>query len=150
MNTIPQAAALREEAISPEFRKEAIRSIFAIAGFIVVYLLLFALSIGLVAISVYGGISVIIMRPAFYTLLIGGGLIGFGVMIFVFLIKFLFATSREEESDSIEITAKEQPLLFETIYDLARETAAPIPRKVFLSADVNACVFYQSSFWSLF
>ena len=45
--------------VTPEFKKEAAKSIIAIVGFILVYLLLFALSIGIVVMSVYGGIAII-------------------------------------------------------------------------------------------
>ena len=75
--------------VTPEFKKEAAKSIIAIVGFILVYLLLFALSIGIVVMSVYGGIAIIALRPSFYTILIGLGLVGFGIMVFVFLIKFV-------------------------------------------------------------
>jgi hypothetical protein len=36
-------------AVSPQFKKEASKAVSAIIGFIVVYLLMFALSLGLVA-----------------------------------------------------------------------------------------------------
>jgi hypothetical protein len=49
--------------VTPEFKKEAAKSIIAIVGFILVYLLLFALSIGIVLLSVYGGIAIIALRP---------------------------------------------------------------------------------------
>lgn len=137
-------------AVSPQFKKEATKAIAAIIGFIIVYLLLFALSLGLVALSFYGGIAIMTVRISIYTILIGLGLMAFGVMIFVFLVKFLFAASKEDESDSIEIKYNDQPKLFDTIYQLAQETGTPRPKKIFLSADVNACVFYNSSFWSMF
>jgi Zn-dependent protease with chaperone function len=41
-------------------------------------------------------------------------------------------------------------VLFQTIYALAEEIGAPKPKKIFLSPDVNAAVFYHSSFWSMF
>jgi Zn-dependent protease with chaperone function len=137
-------------AVSPQFRKQATKAIATIICFIVVYLLMFALSLGLVALCFYGGFSVIALRPSFYTLLIGGGIVAVGVMIFVFLIKFLFATSKADESDSIEINYDDQPKLFDTIYALAKQAGAAKPKKIFLSSDVNACVFYNSSFWSMF
>jgi Zn-dependent protease with chaperone function len=136
--------------VSPQFKKEAIKAIAAIIGFIIVYLLMFALSLGLVALSFYGGIAIMGARLSIYTILIGLGLMAFGVMVFIFLVKFLFATSKEDHSDSIEIKYKDQPKLFDTIYALAKETGTTKPKKIFLSADVNACVFYNSSFWSMF
>jgi Zn-dependent protease with chaperone function len=88
--------------------------------------------------------------PRFLTLLLGAGLIGLGVMVFVFLIKFLFARSSSDESDSIEVKEKDQPELVAFIHQIAKETNTPVPKKIFLSPEVNACVFYHSSFWSMF
>ena len=144
MNSTPQNSPRELLTVSSEFKKEAAKAIAAIIAFILVYLLLFALSIGLIALSVYAGISIIALRPSFYTLLIGGGLIAFGIMIFIFLVKFLFATAKQDQSDSIEIRYEDQPRLFDTVYELARETGTSRPKKIFLSADVNACVFYNS------
>jgi len=44
-----------------------------------------------------------------------------------------------------EITAADQPRLFEFIYQLADELGAPRPHKVFVSPVVNASVFYDLS-----
>ena len=136
--------------VTPEFKKEAAKSIIAIVGFILVYLLLFALSLGIVLLSVYGGIAIIALRPSFYTILIGLGLVGFGIMVFVFLIKFLFATSDTDNNDNIEVTAEDEPLLFQMINDLANEVGTSKPKKIYFTPDVNAAVFYNSSFWSMF
>ena len=89
------SAMSKEQLLVPsaQFKKEVTRSIISIIGFILVYFLLFALSIGLVVASFYGGIAIMTLRVSFYTLLIGIGLMGFTVMVVVFLIKFLFATS---------------------------------------------------------
>ncbi|WP_121356837.1 M48 family metallopeptidase [Flavisolibacter nicotianae] len=137
-------------APSAQFKKEAAKSVMAILAFLLVYLLLFLISLALVGLCFYAGYFIIVARASLYTLLFSVGLVGCGIMVFVFLVKFLFATTRADESDCIEITKDDQPLLFQTIYDLARETGTARPKKVFLSDDVNAAVFYNSSFLSLF
>jgi len=137
-------------SISPQFRKQASKSITAVMGFIIVYLVMVALSIGLVILSFYAGYSVMSARISLYTLIFGLGIISFGIMVFVFLVKFLFASAKQDASDSIEIKYHDQPKLFDAIYSLAKETGAAKPKRIFLSADVNACVFYNSSFLSLF
>ncbi|MES2892237.1 MAG: M48 family metallopeptidase [Bacteroidota bacterium] len=144
--------ALPVQSLQPsaEFKSEVIKSIFAIVAFIVVYILLFALALVLVALCIYAGLMLIIGFPKFITLIIGAGLIGLGVMVFIFLVKFLFETNKTDLSDTIEITAAEQPQLVRFIHDIARETGTSKPKKIFLSQDVNACVFYNSSFWSMF
>src|SRR5690606_16051535 len=71
-------------------------------------------------------------------------------MILYFLIKFIFATNKTDTSDFIEITQDEQPELFAMIHDLVKEIETDFPQKVFLSHNVNASVFYDSTFWSMF
>ncbi|RYF93209.1 MAG: hypothetical protein EOO02_24420, partial [Chitinophagaceae bacterium] len=58
--------------------------------------------------------------------------------------------SRYDSSDHIEITETEQPELFAFIRQLSTDTQTAFPKKIFLSPDVNAAVFYNSSFWSMF
>jgi Zn-dependent protease with chaperone function len=50
----------------------------------------------------------------------------------------------------VEVTENDQPELFAFIRQVADDCKAPHPGKVFLSADVNASVSYDSSFWSMF
>lgn len=137
-------------AVSPEFKREAFKAVLAIALFILVYILLFALSMGFVALCLYAGLMVIILKPGFLTLVLGLGIAGSGIMVLVFLIKFLFSSSKRDESDSIEIFEKDHPKLFASIGLLAQQVGTQMPKKVFISNDVNASVFYHSSFWSMF
>ncbi len=134
---------------SVAFKKEVSKSILAIIGFIFIYIALFLFSLALVAACLYGGLA-LMLSFKWLGLLVGAGMIGLSVMVFVFLIKFLFATSTVDESDSIEITANDQPELIAFIHQVAEETKTPKPKRILLSSDVNACVFYHSSFWSMF
>lgn len=136
--------------VSPAFKKEVSGVMGSIVFFFVVYFLMLALSIALVIGCVYGGIAIIVNVPRLITIVIGIGLIGLGIMVFVFLIKFLFAVSRHDNSGSVEITEAEQPRLFAFIRQLTKDVATPFPKKIYLSPDVNASVFYNSSFWSMF
>jgi Zn-dependent protease with chaperone function len=136
--------------VSPAFKKEVSGVMGSIVLFFVVYFILFALSIGLVIASVYGGIALIVAVPRLLTIFVGLGLVGLGIMVFVFLVKFLFAVSKHDNSGSVEITEAEQPGLFEFIRQLTKDVATPFPKKIYLSPDVNAAVFYNSSFWSMF
>lgn len=135
---------------SAAFKKEVSGVMGSILLFFIVYLLMFILAVALVAGCVFAGIALIINLPRIITIFIGIGLIVFGVMIFIFLVKFLFAVSRYDRSGIIEVTEKDQPVLFEFIRRLSKDTQAPFPKKIYLSPDVNACVFYDSSFWSMF
>src|SRR5690606_32387706 len=81
---------------------------------------------------------------------LGIGLAGLGVMVLFFLFKFLFKRQKIDRSGLIEITEKEHPRLFQFVRQLANETHTSFPQRIYLSPDVNASVFYNSSFWSMF
>jgi Zn-dependent protease with chaperone function len=63
----------------------------------------------------------------------------------IFMLKALIFVKRSERLDDIEITATEQPALFEFLNRLADETGAPRPHRVYASPRVNAGVFYDLS-----
>lgn len=63
----------------------------------------------------------------------------------VFMIKGLFFRKASDQGKEFEVTQQDQPKLFEFLHKLADETSAPRPHKVFLSPNVNACVFYDLS-----
>jgi Zn-dependent protease with chaperone function/tetratricopeptide (TPR) repeat protein len=67
----------------------------------------------------------------------------------VFMLKALFFIQHRYAIDDIEVTREEQPLLFDFIDRLADEARAPRAHKVYLSARVNAAVFYDLSLLNL-
>src|SRR6185312_10344170 len=146
----PATVDPRKLDISPAFRRQVPRVIGAILLFALVYLLLVIAAAALAVACGWFGISLIIRVGGILALIVGSGIIAVGVSVFVFLVKFVFAVARDERSDRIQITESEQPRLFAFIRRLARETHTPFPKKIFLSPSVNACVFYNSSFWSMF
>ena len=68
----------------------------------------------------------------------------------VFMWKALFFVQHGSAPDALEVNAIEQPRLFEYLYRLADEAGSPRPVRVFLSARVNAAVFYDLSILNLF
>ncbi|MBS1663996.1 MAG: M48 family metalloprotease [Bacteroidetes bacterium] len=146
----PAGSIPEKLVISPAFRKQVSSVAGSIFLFLLVYLLLVAAAIALAIACCWIGLSLIIAFPKFITLLIGLGLIGVGISVLVFLFKFIFAVARDENSQRIEITEAEHPQLFAFIRRLTEETRTPFPKKIFLTPDVNAAVFYNSSFWSMF
>jgi Zn-dependent protease with chaperone function len=72
------------------------------------------------------------------------------VAIVVFLGKGLFRTQRRDPRTHIEVTRADEPLLFAFLDRLVADTGAPSPAKVFLSWEVNAAVFYETTILSLF
>ncbi|GGD32743.1 M48 family metallopeptidase [Flavobacterium orientale] len=136
--------------ISPEFKKQTAKAIAAIFLFVVFYLVLVLLVIAITIGCFYAGISLIVIKPMFFTLVIGIGLAGLGCMITVFLFKFLFKRNKTDLSNYMEVTRNDEPRLFSFIDEIVATTGTDFPKKVYLSSEVNASVFYDSSFWSMF
>lgn len=136
--------------ISADFRKMAIRAIFHISLFILVYFSLVLTATALMALCVVGGISLIVIKPGLFTIAIGLGLAGMGVFVLIFLIKFIFSKYVTDRSHLVEITSEQQPELFKMIREIVDEVKTDFPKKIYLSSDVNAAVFYDSGFWSMF
>lgn len=136
--------------LSPEFKTQTTKAILAIAFFALTYVLLLVLTLGLTALCIFAGAYLIILKPMFVTLAVGIGLASLGVLVLIFLVKFIFNTHVPDRSHLVEITQAEEPELFAMISEIVQEVKTSFPKKVYLSTDVNAAVFYQSSFWSMF
>lgn len=136
--------------VSTDFKKKTTSAIIAIVLFIIVYILLFFSAIALTIGCIVAGLWIISIKPMFFTVMIGIGLASLGVLISYFLIKFLFKKHITNLSDLTEITRKNEPQLFQMIDEIVKEAGTDFPKKVYLAYDVNASVFYDSSFWSMF
>lgn len=146
----PANADLSQFKPSREFKKEVIRVLFAVISFFVVYLALVTLTISLAAGVSYLGILLILLKPAFITLMVGIGMMSMGLLVLFFLIKFIFSIKRTDRSGFIEIRKADHPDLFSFIRTLSKETKTKLPKRIFLAPGVNASVFYDSSFFSMF
>lgn len=145
----PQNTPASVTEVSPAFKKEVVRTATSIIVFLVVYIVLFLVSLFLLAASVYGGVFILSSLRGLWGILLGIGIIGVAVMVFVFLVKFLFSVNKYDRSGIVEVSEAEQPALFAFIRQLTSETKTPFPKRIYLSPDVNACVFYDSSFLSM-
>jgi Zn-dependent protease with chaperone function len=83
------------------------------------------------------------------TILLKLGSIAASVMLFLFLLKGLFKRQQTDDSLYVEIKQAEQPELFGFIRQVCRDTRAPFPYRVFISPEVNAAVFYNTSLLNL-
>ncbi|MEO7311258.1 MAG: M48 family metallopeptidase [Chitinophagaceae bacterium] len=137
-------------APSPSFKKQVGKVIGSIVLFFIVYILLVLAACGLAVACFYLGFNLIIFSPRFITIMLGLGLMALGISVVFFLIKFIFAVSKSENKSRVALKERDQPALFAFIKRLTAETNTPLPKKIFISPDVNACVFYNSSFWSMF
>ncbi|MDH3621731.1 MAG: M48 family metallopeptidase [Gammaproteobacteria bacterium] len=80
---------------------------------------------------------------------VGYGFAAAAAFLTIFLLKALFFVNRGGEINDIEVTAEEEPRLFEFLHRLADEAGAPRPHRVFLSGRVNAAVFYDLTLLNL-
>ncbi len=135
---------------SPAFKKEVAKVFWSIIGFFFTYFLLVVGAIAFAFLCGYGGIMLMKFMPGLFTILTGLGMIGFGMMVLFFLVKFVFSSYSTDRSGLIQISAKEQPVLFDFINQLASEVGITPPKRIYISSDVNASVFYDSGFRSMF
>jgi len=133
---------------SKEFKTHVFNVVNSIALFAVIYLLLFICAIAIAGGMIALGVALMSNIFAFLILILGVGLILSGVMLIFFLIKFLFIKSAPVSRD--EITEVQQPELFNFIRKLTIKSGAPFPKHIYLTPEVNAGVFFDSSFWSMF
>lgn len=140
----------REVQLSKEFKMQTIKAIIAIVFFIFSYLILLLLALMLTGLCIIAAYALISFKPHFFTLAIGLGLAGMGVLILIFLLKFIFKSHKVDRSHLTEITESQEPELFKMINDIVQAIGTKFPKKVYLSPEVNASVFYDSSFWSMF
>ena len=140
----------REIQLSQEFKVQAAKAILAISFFVITYLIILILAIILTGLCIAGGISLIAIKPMFATIALGIGLASLGVLILIFLLKFIFKSHKLDRSHLIEIREEQEPELFKMIREIVHQVGTNFPKKIYLSSDVNASVFYDSSFWSMF
>lgn len=145
----PQGPAVVPEQLtapSSNYRRNAWLAMLGLGGFIAVYLGLlvwfgwtaYRLVAGLLQGS--GG------EQAFWQWVVAAG----AAFLAVFMAKALVFNKRaERDTRALELTPAEQPALFAFLYRLADDAGAPRPHKVYLSAQVNAGVFYDLSLINL-
>ncbi|KAF2516884.1 M48 family metalloprotease [Flavobacterium salilacus subsp. salilacus] len=137
-------------SISKDFKQRAAKAVLSIVFFVFTYMALIALAVGLTIACGYGGIMLIAVSPSLITLLLGAGIMSIGLIVLFFLLKFIIKSNKADRSGLIEITREEEPELFSFIEEIVNEVGTKFPKHVYLSADVNASVFYNSGFWSMF
>jgi Zn-dependent protease with chaperone function len=135
---------------SEGFKKEVKKVMSSIILFFVVYVILMLLSVALAIGCLYAGVFVMGNSGHTIGFIAGAGIISIGIMVFIFLIKFIFSVKKHDESGTVQVTEKEQPELFRFIRQLTTDTQTQFPKKIVLSPEVNACVYYNDSFWSMF
>lgn len=136
--------------ISPEFKRQANKTLFSIVAFGLIYLLLVLFTIALCSAIIFVAYVLISEFPHFILLFLAISLIVSSLFVFVFLIKFIFSFERMNTSHLLEVDKDAEPKLFALIEEIVQQVETQLPKKVYLSSEVNASVFYNSSFWSMF
>lgn len=72
------------------------------------------------------------------------------VLLLVFLIKGLFKGHSVERDPYLALHEEDHPALFAFIRQVYKDTGAPAPRNVYVSAEVNAALVYDTSLINLF
>lgn len=128
---------------SPTYKQRAWLAGVSLVGFVLIYLFLASWFVAtawrLIEDAVVSG------GGNFANWLVGGG----SAFLAIFMLKALFFIQRGDNKDLLELKAADQPRLFEFLYRLADEAGAPRPAHVYLSAKVNAAVFYDLSILNL-
>ncbi|WP_343565262.1 M48 family metallopeptidase [Sphingobacterium sp.] len=136
--------------VSASFKKHARKTILSIFVFAFTYIFLLLFAIGITVGFTLLGILIFTSKPMFLTAVACLGLFASGLTVLFFLVKFIFASTKVDTSHLTKITEQDEPELFSLIHQIVDEVGTSFPKKVFLSHDVNASVFYDSSFWSMF
>jgi len=118
-----------------------------ILGFILAYLFLFALALGIASLWIWLGLVLFKSQLGAMPVL-GIVFIPSGLMLVFFLIKFLFVRT-PRESEGLELNEVDQPELFEFIRNVASEINTHPPNRVFLTTNVNAYVSQKQNFLSV-
>lgn len=134
---------------SANFKKMTVRAILAILLFITVYLSFIFLSFALTYACFWLAYKIVFIHVALFSIIFSIGIVMFSLLIIYFLFKFLFKTNEVSTNDYKEIFREDEPKLFAMIDEIVEKVNTKKPKKVFLSHDINASVFYNSSFWSM-
>ena len=78
------------------------------------------------------------------------GLWAFIVAVGIYLVKPLFIFPKRNKDYGREIMREDSPKLFELIADTAKKAGVRVPKHIYVSHEVNACVFFNTGFWNIF
>lgn len=140
-------------SISTGYKSKAIRTVFAIIFFILVYITVLILSFTLVGVLIYSStllLQIVKMNKSSFYILVLFVLINFmAIILLIFIFMFFFRKRTVDLSGWLEINEEDQPKLFELIKSISMEIETNFPQRVYLGAGVDAMVFYDSNFKNL-
>lgn len=140
-----------------EIRKSVVNVLMRIVFFLVYYLGMICLGLAIIGAVAWLSMELLptvlalnIGRLSFLVFFVWAGLCCFALAFAFYLIKPLFSFHKDEKLTRVEVTREDCPELFEAIEDVAKGVGTKMPKHVFLTTEVNACVFYNTTFWSIF
>ncbi|WPR75814.1 M48 family metalloprotease [Algoriphagus sp. NG3] len=134
---------------SAQFRKNTTSAVFSIFLFILVYFLMVIAAFGILGLCVLGAVGLISFHFNFPLLMLSIGIVSLGVLIVLFLFKFLFKSFKSDRSHLVELDLSSQPKLKALLENIVMQVGTQFPKRVYLSNEVNASVFYDSNLLSM-
>ena len=138
-------------------KKSVISVLMRIVFFLVYYIGMICLGLAIIGAVAWLTVKMLpfvlalnIGRLIFLVFLVWAGLCCFALAFAFYLIKPLFSFHKDEKQTRVEVTREACPKLFEAIEDVAKGVGTKMPKHVYLTTEVNACVFYNTTFWSIF
>lgn len=135
---------------SVSFAKKTNKVFLSIVLFIIAYVVILLIGLCFVVLCFIIAFKIVTSFSMLMTYVLAFGIAFTGFIVFCYLFKFLNSGNKVKRDHLIEIDKNSEPLLFQLIEETALEVQCKLPQKVFLSSDVNAAVFIDPSFLSLF
>jgi Zn-dependent protease with chaperone function len=129
--------------LPPRYRRQAWLAVVALVGFVALYLSLAGWFLRTAWRLSFGSSGDADGR--FFGFLVAAC----AVLLAVFMIKGVFFIRRGKAEGLTELRPQDQPRLFVFLHQIADSAGAPRPHKVYVSARVNAAVFYDLSLLNL-
>lgn len=137
-------------AVSQIYRKKLTAAVVSTVFFFIFYFFLILFALALIGLLGYLAVQLLTLKFSYFTGVLGLALIGTGLTVFYYLIKFVFSSKTASDTGLVEISEKDQPEMFQVIREIVKSTGTAMPKKVFISPEVNASVSYNSVFLSMF
>lgn len=130
--------------------QSGINVLLRIGVFLMVYLLIFTFAIFLIWVGIWFTIDALSDYISLRSILaiIGGWMI-IGSFLWA-IVKSLFVFSHPDYPNRLEISQSDAPKLFAIIEEISQTLEEKMPKHIYVSPEVNACVFYDKPFMSLF
>ncbi len=124
----------------PGYNKEVLKVLASFIVFIVAYVFTFIIAVCLCLGLGWLGLNLIVKNSGVLPILFGAICLGSAFFMLFFSLRF-FVRVKNEDPELRELLPKEAPELFELIAQTAAQVKAPMPKKVYISMEMNASVW---------